>query len=125
MVGTFREPRAFWSSDVVVTAAIEQGVRSSFNFARKGVNADVLRRLSPTIRVTGRYSFGTTRTFDERLDPEDQATIDRIFPQVRLSAFSGAISRDTRDDVLDPQRGTFLSAEATLAAARSAGRSAS
>ena len=116
VVGTFRQPRAFWSSDVVVTAATEQGVRSSFNFARKGVNADMLRRLSPSIRVSGRYSFNTTRTFDEQLDEEEQATIDRVFPQVRLSAFSGAVARDTRDNVIEPSRGNFLSAEGTLAA---------
>ncbi len=116
VVGTFREPRAFWASELVMTAATEQGIRSSFNFARKGVNADMLRRLTPTIRLSGRYSFSTTRTFDERLDPEDQATIDRLFPQVRLSTISGAVARDTRDDVLEPHRGGFLSAEGSLAA---------
>jgi outer membrane protein insertion porin family len=115
IVGTLRQPRSFWSSDVVITAAVEQGVRTSFNFARKGVNADMLRRLSPSIRVSGRYSFSTTRTFDEQLDEEEQATIDRVFPQVRLSTFSGAVARDTRDNVLEPRRGTFLSAEGTLA----------
>jgi outer membrane translocation and assembly module TamA len=35
---------------------------------------------------------------------------------VRLSAFSAAVSRDTRDDLLEPQRGTFLSSDGTLAA---------
>jgi outer membrane protein assembly complex protein YaeT len=115
VVGTFRQPRAFWSSDLVVTAATEQGVRTSFNFARKGVNIDMLRRLSTSIRVSGRYSFSTTRTFDEQLDEEEQSTIDRVFPQVRLSTFSGAVARDTRDNVLEPSRGTFLSAEGTLA----------
>ena len=64
--------------------------------------------LAQACAVSGRYSFGTTRTFDEKLSLEDQARIDRVFPQVRLSGFSGAISRDTRDDVLDPERGTFL-----------------
>ena len=116
-VGTFREPRAFGvNADLSLTAALEQGVRSSFNFARKGVNAELVKRLSPGIRTSVRYSFGTTRTFDEQLDLEDQARIDRLFPQVRLSGFGGAISRDTRDDVLDPARGSFLSADATLAA---------
>jgi outer membrane translocation and assembly module TamA len=91
-------------------------VRSTFNFARKGINAEMARRLGPGLRASGRYSFGTTRTFDEKLSLEDQARIDRIFPQVRLSAFAGAISRDTRDDVLDPERGMFLSAEGTVAA---------
>jgi outer membrane protein assembly factor BamA len=116
VVGTYRQPRAFWSSDFVVTAATEQGVRSSFNFARQGVNVDMLRRLSPSVRVSGRYSFNTTRTFDEQLDEEEQSTIDRVFPQVRLSSFSGAVARDTRDSVIEPSRGTFLSAEGTLAA---------
>jgi outer membrane protein insertion porin family len=117
VVGTYREPRAIGlNADLAFTAAVEQGRRSSFNFARKGVNAEIGRRLGPGIRVSGRYSFGTTRTFDEKLSLEDQARIDRVFPQVRLSGFSGAISRDTRDDVLDPERGTFLGAEGTLAA---------
>ncbi|MEO7275296.1 MAG: POTRA domain-containing protein [Vicinamibacterales bacterium] len=115
VVGTMRQPRALFSSDVVVTAAFEQGVRTSFNFARKGVNADMLRRLTPSMRVSARYTFSTTRTFDERLDEEEQATIDRIFPQVRLSTFSGALARDTRDNVIDPRKGAFLSAEGTLA----------
>ena len=117
VVGTYREPRAIGlNADLAFTAAVEQGRRSSFNFARKGVNAEIARRLGPGVRVSGRYSFGTTRTFDEKLSLEDQARIDRVFPQVRLSGFSGALSKDSRDDVLDPERGTFLSAEGTLAA---------
>jgi outer membrane protein insertion porin family len=117
VVGSYREPRTFgWNADVTVTAALEQGVRSTFKFARKGVNAEMLRRLSPTVRVSGRYTFGTTRTFDEVLTEQEQATIDRIFPQVRLSTFSSSVVRDTRDDVLDPSRGFFLSAEGTIAA---------
>jgi len=117
VVGTFTQPRAIGgNADLSVTLAAEQGRRSSFNFARKGVNAELARRLRPGLRTYGRYSFGTTRTFDERLSLEDQARIDRLFPQVRLSGFSGGISRDTRDDVLDPERGTFVSGEGTIAA---------
>jgi outer membrane protein insertion porin family len=117
VVGTFTQPRAIGgSADLSLTAAAEQGRRSSFNFARKGVNAEIARRLRPGLRAYGRYSFGTTRTFDERLSLADQARIDRLFPQVRLSGFSGGMSRDTRDDVLDPERGTFMSGEGTVAA---------
>jgi outer membrane protein insertion porin family len=104
------------NADFSFTAAVEQGARSSFNFARKGIHAEVVRPLGAGLRMSARYSFGTTRTFDERLSPADQSRIDRIFPQVRLSAVAGAISRDTRDDLLDPERGTFVSAEGTLAA---------
>ena len=119
VVGTYREPRALGIHDVTLTAAVEQGVRSSFNFARKGLTSEVIRRIAPGIRATARYSFGTTRIFDERFtdeDREDEVRIDRLFPQVRLSAFSGAIARDTRDDLADPARGTFFSAEGSLAA---------
>lgn len=116
VVTTYRQPRAFAETDVVMTAAIEQGVRSSFNFARKGVNVDLLRRVNRSTRVSGRYSLNSTRTFDERLDVEEQATIDRVFPQVRLSVLSAAVVRDTRDDVLEPRHGTFTSGEVNLAA---------
>ena len=116
-VSTYREPRAIGvNADLALTAAIEQGIRSTFNFARKGVNAEIARRLAPGIRISARYSLGTTRTFNEQLAPADQARIDRIFPQVRLSSFAGAISRDTRDDVLDPKQGAFLAGESSIAA---------
>lgn len=116
VVGTYREPAAIlWNADLTLTAAVERGVRSSFNFTRKGVTAEVSRRLTRTIRTSGRYSFGTTRTFEERLSDEEQAQIDRLFPQVRLSAFSGAVARDTRDDVVEPSRGAFLSGEVSAA----------
>jgi outer membrane protein assembly factor BamA len=117
VVGTYREPQAFSGfGELTGTAAIEQGVRTTFNFARKGLNLELLHRVSPSIRGSVRYSFSTTRVFDEQLSPSEQVTIDRVFPQVRLSEFSGAVARDTRDDILEPQTGTLLSADATLAA---------
>lgn len=117
LVGTYREPRALGlNADLALTAAVEQGNRSTFDFARKGVTAELARRLAPGLRVSGRYSFSTTRTFNEQLSEADQARIDRIFPQVRLSSFAGAISRDTRDDVLDPSKGAFVSGEGSIAA---------
>jgi outer membrane protein assembly complex protein YaeT len=116
VVGTYRQPRWFGANDLTVTAVVEQGVRSTFNFARRGINLDVVRRLSPSLRLVGRYSFSSTRTFDERLSEEDQATIDRLFPRVRLSGFSAALARDTRDDIVEPTRGMFVSGEGTVAA---------
>jgi outer membrane protein insertion porin family len=119
VVGTYRQPAIFRKTgDLTSTAAIEQGVRTGFNFSRKGVNAEVSNRLTPTVRGSVRYSFGTTRVFDNQLiadDPETALTVDRVFPQVRLSAFSGALSRDTRDDPLEPKRGTLLVGDATFA----------
>jgi outer membrane protein assembly factor BamA len=120
VVATYREPRALGSyGDLTATAAVEQGVRTGFNFIRKGFNAEIGHRLAPTIQGSARYTFGTTRLFDNQLvedDPLEALTIDRVFPQVRLSTFSAAASRDTRDDPLEPQKGTFISGDATIAA---------
>jgi outer membrane protein assembly factor BamA len=62
VVGTFREPRTFgWNADVTMTGAIEQGVRSTFKFSRKGVNAEMLRRLSAPAPSTRRSPNGSRR----------------------------------------------------------------
>ena len=101
---TFREPRAFGTTgDAQFTAFVEQSRRTSFTFNRKGVTADYARRLSARSPLTGRYTFDYTKVFDEQIDAEDQLLIDRLFPQVKLSKFFGAVLRDSRDDVLDPQ----------------------
>jgi outer membrane protein insertion porin family len=116
VVGTYREPRAFGlNADFTLTGAAEQGIRSSFNFTRRGLNVEFRRRLTPSIGTSARYALGTTRTYDERLTGQDLATIDRLFPQVRLSTISGAVARDTRDDLADPSRGTFVSLEGSVA----------
>jgi outer membrane protein insertion porin family len=117
VVLTYLEPRPYGiNGDLTMTGAIEQGVRSSFNFVRKGGAAELHRRLSPRVRTSGRYSFAATRIFDARLDEEDQALIDRRFPGFRLSTLAAAISRDTRDDVLEPTRGMFVGIEGSVAA---------
>jgi hypothetical protein len=69
--------------------------------------------------VTGAYQFQRTRLFDIRAPADDEAwLIDRLFPQIRLSKFSGTVFRDSRNpsEALDPSHGTQLSATADLAA---------
>ena len=34
-----------------------------------------------TLTLGGRYAFDRTRLFDEKIQPEDQLLIDRLFPQ--------------------------------------------
>jgi outer membrane protein insertion porin family len=117
VTGTFREPRVFGTGgDAQVTAFLERGIRASFSFDRRGVRTDYARRLGPGLTVTGRYTNDYTELFDEKIVPEDRLLIDRLFPQVRLSTFFGAILRDSRDDVLDPQRGTVLGVDGSVAA---------
>lgn len=113
---TFREPRAFGTTgDSQFTAFIEQGVRSSFTFNRRGVTTDYARRIG-TYTVTGRYTFDYTKLFDEQIKAEDQLLIDRLFPQVKLSKIFGGVIRDSRDDVLDPQRGAVVGVDGSVAA---------
>jgi outer membrane protein insertion porin family len=113
---SFREPRPFGRpGDAQLLAFVEQGLRTSFNFDRKGVSADYARRLRPSVTATGRYTFDYTKLFDEQIKQEDQLLIDRLFPQVKLSKLFAAILRDSRDDVLDPQRGAVLGLDGSLA----------
>lgn len=114
---TFREPRAFGTGgDAQLNAFVEQGSRTSFDFNRKGVGADYAKHLNPTLTVSGRYTFDYTKLFDTQILPEDQLLIDRLFPQVKLSKVFGAVLRDSRDDVLDPQRGAVIGLDGSFAA---------
>ena len=113
---TFREPRAFGTTgDAQFTAFVEQGLRTSFDFNRRGVITDYAKRFG-SLRATARYTFDSTRLFNEKIAAEDQLLIDRLFPQVRLSKVFGSVLRDSRDDVLDPQRGSVLGVDASVAA---------
>ncbi len=116
VIGTYRQPRLLGPNELTITGAVEQGVRSSFNFARRGVTSELNRRLAPGVNSALRHAFSRTKTFDKGVGEEDQAFIDRLFPQVRLSTISGAVSRDSRDSVVEPSRGALLSAEGSLAA---------
>jgi len=129
VLGTFREPRAFgWMAEALVTAFLEQAIRSSFNLIRQGINAELIRSLTPTITIASRYTFDRNKLLDERFTdcpadapPDcvpDKPIVDRLFPQVRLSSFSSGLVRDTRDDALDPTKGALLGVEGELAARR-------
>jgi outer membrane protein assembly complex protein YaeT len=116
VIGTYREPRLFGTgSDAIVTGVMEQGVRASFNFAHRGASAQIARRVTPTLSFSGNYAIDTNRLYDERVSPADQLLIDRLFPQVRLSSFSSSVVRDTRDDAINPTRGSLMVVNGQLA----------
>jgi outer membrane protein assembly complex protein YaeT len=116
VIGTYREPRIFGTpSDAFLTGTLEQQHRSSFNFARRAFSAELGRRITRTVSVSGTYQIQRTELFDEQIDPADRVPIDRLFPQVRLSSFAASIVRDTRDDLTDPTDGRFVSANGQMA----------
>jgi outer membrane protein insertion porin family len=116
VIGTFREPRAFGTTgDAQFSAFVERGIRSSFNFDRRGVRAEYARRFVNRIVAVGRYSYDYTTLFDTKIAVADQLLIDRLFPQVRLSSMFTSALRDSRNDVLDPERGGVLGTDLELA----------
>jgi outer membrane protein insertion porin family len=117
VLGTFREPRVFnTAADAFLTAVVEQQHRSSFNFARRGFNAELVRRFPPAFSLIGSYQINETELFDEQINIADQPLIDRLFPQVLLSSFAVAGIHDTRNDQLNPSAGHYLSANGQVAA---------
>ncbi len=116
LIATYREPRLFGTAaDALVTGVIEQGVRTSFNFAHRGFSVQVARRVSPALSISGSYAIDRNRQFDVQVSQADQLLVDRLFPQVRLSSVAGSVVEDTRDDPLDPSRGELLVVNGQLA----------
>jgi len=119
VIATYREPRIFdRSADALITGTLEQQARSSFNFARRSISAQIVRQVNPEVQLFGSYQLQRTRVFDFGVNPADQRLIDRLFPQVRLSSVSSSVIRDTRDDLVDPGAGEYYSANLQLAARR-------
>lgn len=113
---TYREPRTLgWNADAFVSAVVERAIRSSFSYNRRAVQAQLVRRVAPQISVSGHYSFERTKLFDERINPDDELLVDRLYPRVRLSSFSGSVLRDTRSDPLDPEKGLLLGMDTEVA----------
>lgn len=116
VIGSFREPRVFeWRANGQVSGFVEQTIRPSFSFRRRGAQAELSRPLTERVNLVTRYGYDNTQLFDEQISPEDAPLIDRLFPRVRLSMLSAAVLRDTRDDPLDPVSGTQVSFDQTFA----------
>jgi len=116
VLGTWREPRALLdSANLDVAAFVEQAIRASFSFRRQQARVDWSRLFGEHTTFVARYGIGRTELFDARIDPEDQLNVDRLFPQVRISSVTNSVIRDTRDDPLDPGRGTFVAVDGELA----------
>ena len=116
ILATYREPRSFaWDLEAQLAGVAEQGVRSSFDFRRESVTAELVRRLQRGGAVFGRYEYSKTKRFNERYDPAEEPLIDRLYPTVGVSSVSLAALRDTRLDPIDPVQGSLLGLEGELA----------
>jgi len=116
VLGTFQEPRVLgtvWNG--FITGFVEQAIRPGFDLFSRGVNAQVTRQVTPSFTAAVDYGWGQNNTTIRELNPEDVQLVDRLFSEVRISAFSGNVAHDTRDDPADPRHGEVLSIDAEIA----------
>jgi outer membrane protein insertion porin family len=114
LIGTVREPRIFdTAADLVLNATLERQIRSSFTYRLASTSAEVARRLTKSVAVSGVYEL--QRTVLEDVSGV-QPLIDRLFTTVRLSSFTVSVARDTRGDQVNPQQGRYVSASGQVAA---------
>ena len=117
VLGTFREPHIFGTlADADVTATLQQQIRPSFDFSQHALTVGAGRQVTRHVSLSGNYQIQTVKLFNDTTAPDQQLLVDRLFPQLRLSSFSSSIVRSTKDDALDPTTGTYLSANAQMAA---------
>ncbi len=116
---TFLERRILGTdADATISAGVEQAVRSSFDFNRKGASATITRRINRTLAVSGRYGIDRTKLLNIKSNFAAQPEIDRLFPQVRISSVASSLIRDTRNDSIEPNSGSLIGVDAELAARR-------
>jgi outer membrane protein insertion porin family len=111
-LGTYREPRLLdTATDGLLNITIEQQIRSSFTYRREIGTAQLARRLTGSLFVTGAYQIQRTALVVANVDAEGSSLIARLFSlePLRLSAFSASIIRDTRNDQANPSGGRYFS----------------
>ena len=116
VLATYREPRFMdLPVDLVVSGALDQAIRSTFDFNRQQMYVEGSHRFGRKLSVAGRYALGRTRLFNETIAATDQLAVDRLFPRVRLSTLSASAIFNTRDDAFDPTRGVLVALDTTVA----------
>ena len=117
VLGTYQEPRVLDTDwDGYVTGFVERAIRPGFDLFSRGVTAQLVRQLGSSLTASVDYGWGQNDTSNKELNPQDVPLVDRLFPQVRLSAVSGRFVHDTRDDEIDPHRGALITVDGRLAA---------
>jgi outer membrane protein insertion porin family len=114
---TYREPRLFnhdLDSSVTLYAENAPGYNLPFNTARVNASLQIMKRFHRVDNFFIRYNYETVNLSDVRVNP--LATGFENLGTLRLSTFSTAWLRDTRDDPFEPQKGTFNTVNFSVAA---------
>ena len=114
---TYREPRLFnhdLDSSVTLYAENAPGYNLPFNTTRVNASMQIMKRFHRVDNFFIRYNYETVNLSDVRVNP--LATGFENLGTLRLSTFSTAWLRDTRDDPFEPQKGTFNTVNFSVAA---------
>ncbi len=114
---TYREPRLFnhdLDSSVTLYAENAPGYNLPFNTARVNASMQIMKRFHRVDNFFIRYNYETVNLSDVTVNPA--ATGFENLGTLRLSTFSTAWLRDTRDDPFEPQKGTFNTVNFSVAA---------
>lgn len=103
---TYKEPRLFNRDlESYVTLYAENTDEVSFSTTTLNAAVQVLKRFRRVDNFFVRYNFETVDLSDVLVNP--QATGQEDLGTLKLSTFSTAWLRDTRDDPIEPSRGNF------------------
>ena len=112
LLTTYREPYLFGRrQELFVTAFREEEERDTFDYVRYGLLFEAVRRISGAWSLISRYTTQQTRSFDLTVAIEE---IDKQYLTATFSGPSFSLVHDSRDDLLDPHTGQFVSADAQL-----------
>jgi outer membrane protein insertion porin family len=111
-LASYREP---WflgrRQEAFVSVYREDDDRAGFDYVRWGAAFQTGKRLTESWSVIARWSVQRTKTFNVEVPC---AEVDRQLCSSRVAGPSGSVVRDTRDDPLEPRRGTFVGADVQL-----------
>jgi outer membrane protein insertion porin family len=116
-----REPWLFGRNlESFLTAFWEEEDRQTFDYNRKGGVAQVGVSVSNRTTLIYRYLYQDTNVFNIEVAPEE---IDRQFRTYTVSGPTFSVVWDSRDDPLEPRRGTFFGTDLQLSASALGGTS--
>jgi len=119
---TLRDPNLFGERiETLLSAFVERREFESFDVRRRGGTVQLSRRLGagagPPIGVAGntgttlfgRYRLEDVDLFDLQVSPEETGE-----QALRLGSAAVSITHDTRDDIINPMKGSFTSGDVRL-----------
>jgi outer membrane protein insertion porin family len=112
LYATFREPHLFdREQELFVTGFREEESREEFDYTRYGGFVQTARQITKAWTLIGRLGYQRTRTYDVAV-PEEE--IGREYLPSTFAGPAASFVRDTRDDPLEPRKGTFLGGDLSL-----------